>query len=53
MNCGESLLDVEHTLYLEPKLSFEVLVDVTNNKLVIFLLSFWRRKYFFKFRHTL
>jgi len=37
MICGESLVNIKHTLYFDPKLSFEVLVDVTNIRLVMLL----------------
>jgi hypothetical protein len=35
MFCGESLLNIKYTLCFDPKLSFEVLVDVTNIRLVM------------------
>ena len=38
MICGESLLNVKRVLYFDPKLSFEVLVDVTNIKLSYILI---------------
>jgi len=37
MICGESLLNIKRTLYFDPKFSYEVLVDVTYIKLVIFV----------------
>jgi hypothetical protein len=36
--CGESLLNVKRVLYFDPKLSFEVLVDVTNIQLSYILI---------------